>query len=346
MTTSQPSWLTALQSHTPMRSRERQRALANVGHFLEQYVAEALKTILTRRWHEAPSGEGWHWGPVTVVVSGLLSFVPVHAWSPVLLDDATTEPKYHMPLMYAPSARQALRARRHPRPTARTRRILSLADPEPRGHATAPLPYARLESMLICQTAYDARRLHGELATPEAFFALSPQYDVLHLACHGSLGVGGPGSAQLELAGATLSADQIVERVALDGTVLVILSACRSGEQNKFVPEEALDLGSVFLLAGARGVVANMWPVDDLAAALVVCHMFELWNWGDGLPIHAAIHASRLWLKELTVADLKVIAQSDSRWAPAIERYTRFMQPTTKRFWEPYYWAAFAYAGG
>ncbi len=47
-----------------------------------------------------------------------------------------------------------------------------------------------------------------------------------------------------------------------------------------------------------------------------------------------------------TVADLQLIGSSDPRWEPAVRRYTRFLSPAMKRFGEPYYWAAFAYAGG
>jgi hypothetical protein len=133
-------WIAGLQLTVPTTSRQRKLALTLAGKILEPSFGALLKQVLTSRFTEAPTGEGWRWGPVTVVVSGLLSFVPVHVWSPYIADEVTREPRYHMPLMYAPSARQALTARRLPRPTGASRRLFSLADPEPRSERLALRP--------------------------------------------------------------------------------------------------------------------------------------------------------------------------------------------------------------
>lgn len=337
-------WVAALAPDGRTDSRQRaDLVLAIVGGLLETSIGKSLEHILTRRFRELSAGDEWRWGPVTLVVSGPLSFVPVHAWTPYVADE-TGRPTHHMPLMYAPSARQALRARRSPRPTGASRRLLSVADPAG-VPGLAPLPCARLESTVIAETAADARLLHGEAATPGAFMRLAPQYEVLHLACHGAAVPVTAGGARFELAGGALTAAAIVGGLDLDAA-LVVLSACRSGEQDSIIPEESLDLGSMFLAAGARGVVANLWPVDDLAAALFVWRLFDLWDWGGRLPIHAAVHAARLWLRDCTVAELEQIASRDARWQRAVTRYTRFLPPGTRRFGEPYYWAAFAYSGG
>jgi CHAT domain-containing protein len=201
--------------------------------------------------------------------------------------------------------------------------------------------------VLISRTAQDPLLLHGEDATPQAFLNLAAKYEVLHLACHGSAGTGLPGSAWLELGGGKLSADEIIGRLVLDNTALVVLSACRSGQPDSGFPEESLDLGSMFLTAGARAVVANMWPVDELAATLFVWRLFALWDWNAGLPLPAAVHATRLWLKDLTLMDLEALAEDEPQMASAIRRSTRLLKPPTmKRFGEPYYWTAFAYTGG
>jgi hypothetical protein len=339
-------WTAGLQLTVPTTGRQRKLALTLVGKILEPSVGVLLKQVLTSRFTEAPDGDGWRWGPVVVVVSGLLSFAPVHVWSPYIADDVTGEPRYHMPLMYAPSARQALTARRSPRPLGASRRLLSLADPEPRPEGLKPLPCARLESALISRTAREPLLLAGQDATQQAFLELAPKYEVVHLACHGSAGTGMPGSAWLELGGRKLSADDILGRLVLDDTALVVLSACRSGQPDSVIPEESLDLASMFLAAGARAVVANMWPVDELAATLFVWRMFTLWDWGARLPLPAAVHAARLWLKDLTLMDLEAIARDEPLLEPAIRRSVRLLSPPTmKRFGEPYYWAAFAYTG-
>jgi CHAT domain-containing protein len=111
------------------------------------------------------------------------------------------------------------------------------------------------------------------------------------------------------------------------------------------VPEDSLDVGSVFLASGARAVVANMWPVDDLAAALFVSCFFKMWDWGEGLSAPDAVSAARLSLRELTVGDMLMLAEEDPRWREPVSRYVRCLDPDVKRFSEPYFWAAFAYSG-
>lgn len=339
-------WVDGLQLTVPTTGRQRKIELATLGEVLKPYVPTLLQQILTTRYTEDPHGDGWRWGPVTLVVSGLLSYFPVHAWSPYIADEGTGQQLYHMPLMYAPSARQALAARRPPRPSAASGRLLSIADPRPLADGLAPLPLARVEAELIARTARQPLLLQGEQATPQAFTEQAARHEVLHLACHGSAGTGAPGSAWLALGGGLLSLEEILTGLVLDDTALVLLSACRSGQPDRAVPEESLDPGSVFLAAGARAVVAAMWPVDELVATLFSWRLFQLWDWGRGLPLPAAVHASRLWLRGLTVADLTAIGRAEPALAPAAERYTRLLDPAMKRFDEPYYWAAFAYTGG
>jgi CHAT domain-containing protein len=270
----------------------------------------------------------------------------VHAISPTIIDTATGQPAYHMPLMYAPSARQARTARRKPKPTGSSGRLLSIADPRPLAEGLTPLPLARIEAELVARTARHPLLLQGEQATPQAFLDQASRHEVLHLACHGSAGTGAPGSAWLALAGGRLSLDEILTQLVLDDTALVLLSACRSGQPDRAVPEESLDPASMFLAAGARAVVATMWPVDELVATLFSWQLFLLWDWGRGLPLPAAVHATRLWLRDLTVADLTALARTEPLLRPAVERYTALLDPAMKRFDEPYYWAAFAYTGG
>ena len=139
--------------------------------------------------------------------------------------------------------------------------------------------------------------------------------------------------------------DDLAKIPPLDNVALAVLSACWSGQADWFNPEESTDIGSLLLAAGARAVVANLWPVDDLAAALFVSGLFRYWDWGAGLPLPAAADAARRWVKEITVAQLHDLAGAEPHWQPHIHRYTRFMPAEMKRFGEPYYWAAFGYSG-
>jgi CHAT domain-containing protein len=340
-------WISILEPSRLADGRERQMALALVGKVLEQNIAQTMGDILVYPFNHPSDAQAWRWGPVTLVVSGQLSYVPVHAWTPAAFDKEDGTIRGLMPLSYAPSARQLRTARRSPCPTGKSRSLLSIADPEPRASGVMPLYCARIESAKIAETAATSRLLHGRRATRDAFLTHAPQHEVLHLACHASVGAKGPGG-RLELAGGGLPLEDVLRTLSLDHVALVVLSACRTGQPDRLIPEESLEFGSLFLAAGARGVIASMWPVDELAAALYVWHLFDLWDWGNGLPVSAAADASRQWLRDLTVADLLAIGEGEPMWLPSVRRYTHLLEgePTLKRFWEPYYWAAFTYAGG
>jgi len=317
--------------------------LPHLAALLEQNLAKAIYDVITRPLREQVDSDGWRWESVTIVASGPLSFFPLHAWEPCLVDENTGEITTILPLSYAPSARQLNRIRPHSPDSGRNRRLLSLADPEPRRVGLNPLPCARLESALIAETAGESLLLSGVQASREAFFANVATHDVIHFAGHAH--VSGEAGAQLEFGDAAVTIDDMIRCRSLEHVRLVVLNACSTGQQDRLTPEESIDLGSMFLAAGARAAVINLWPVDDLAAALVVSRLFQLWQWGDGLDLTAALSAARLWLRELSVGDLLDMADRDPRWRPAIQRYAPATARTVRRFANPYYWSAFALTG-
>lgn len=339
-------WADCIDPAVTTDGRTRQTTLAILARILETHLVPAMTDLLTGPMNN-PSRpqDGWVWGPVTIIVCGLLSFVPMHAWPPAILGQRPGTIRAFMPLNYAPSARQAQTVRRAPRPTGSSRRLLSLADPATGRPELAPLPCARLEAAAIASRAVDPMLFEGAAATRDAFAAHAAGHEVIHLACHGVISTTGPGGSRLELADGPLGLNDIANVASLDHVALAVLSACRSGQPDPFMPDEALDVGSLLLAAGARAVVANMWPVDDFAAALFVSCLFRLWDWGAGLPLPLAVAQSRWWLKELTVARLVALGEENPAWRPHISRYTRLLPPGHKRFSEPYYWAAFAYSG-
>jgi len=338
-------WADCLNRASGTTLAERMATLATLGKILETYLVPGLCDLLTDSWNHPSGPECWRWGPVTLIVSGLLSYVPVHAWSPVIADDQSGAVTQVMPLYYAPSARQSQISRRVPRPTGASRRLLSLADPETGQPGLPALPCARLEAAAIAGRSPGSLLLHGPAATRAALLANLAGYEVVHLACHGTVSTSAPGGARLELADGPLDVNDLASISALDHVALVVLSACRSGQPDRFIPEEALDMGSLLLAAGARAVVANLWAVDDLAAALFVSRLFRLWDWGTGLALPDAVSSARLWLRDVTAGQLRALAQRDPRWAPQVRRYTGPSPADRKLFAEPYFWAAFACSG-
>jgi CHAT domain-containing protein len=81
----------------------------------------------------------------------------------------------------------------------------------------------------------------------------------------------------------------------LDGVQLVVLSACESGLGQGAPGEGLLGLQRAFQSAGARNVVASLWPVDDEATcALMTVFYTKLWR-EHKRPIDA-LHAAQLYI--------------------------------------------------
>jgi len=95
---------------------------------------------------------------------------------------------------------------------------------------------------------------------------------------------------------------------------LVVLSACNTGLGREVKGEGLIGLTRGFMYAGARGVVASLWKVDDDATAELMKH-FYAGMFQKGLSPAAALREAQLALR------------SQKRWE------------------SPYYWAAFVIQG-
>lgn len=147
------------------------------------------------------------------------------------------------------------------------------------------------------------------------------QYRIVHFATHGFVDYEHP-----DLSGLVLSmVDQ--DGAPQDGFLrmhdiynlklpvdLVVLSACNTGLGKEVKGEGLIGLTRGFMYAGAKGVVASLWKVDDEATAelmkLFYAEMFQ-----QGLTPAAALRQAQL-----------------DMWQ-------------SKRWHEPYYWAAFVIQG-
>ena len=147
------------------------------------------------------------------------------------------------------------------------------------------------------------------------------QYRIVHFATHALLNNEHP-----ELSGIVLSlVDQKGERQ--DGYLrlqdiynlklpvdLVVLSACQTGLGKDVRGEGLIGLTRGFMYAGASGVVASLWKVDDEATAELMKHFYQ-GMFEQGLSPAAALREAQLALRQ------------------------------QKRWHEPYYWAGFVIQG-
>ena len=90
---------------------------------------------------------------------------------------------------------------------------------------------------------------------------------------------------------------------------LVVLSACETGLYDiTRNPEEFLGLPATFLQIGAAGVVSSLWPVDDLATALLVAKFYDL-HMQEQLSPPKSLKAAQTWVRDATRSELLTYAR-------------------------------------
>ena len=99
----------------------------------------------------------------------------------------------------------------------------------------------------------------------------------------------------------------------LQGTELVILSACESGAGEVKIGEGVMSLRRAFRIAGAETVLASHWKVSDEATSRLMTEFMRRWRAGEP--------RAKAW-REAQLALLR-----------------------SEKFSNPYYWAAFTLTG-
>jgi CHAT domain-containing protein len=101
----------------------------------------------------------------------------------------------------------------------------------------------------------------------------SPSADLIHFACHGTFdGEGGPGG--LILVDGTALDPLAVRGTPFSGTPFVFLNACQVGRGNELLGDHA-GMAEAFLYAGAAGVIAPLWSIDDRLARQIALRFYE-----------------------------------------------------------------------
>jgi CHAT domain-containing protein len=88
---------------------------------------------------------------------------------------------------------------------------------------------------------------------------------------------------------------QDVVGLDLDGTQLVVLSACEPGVGEIAPGEGVLGLRRAFIMAGARNVVLSLWKVADAETHQLMSRFYQHFV-ADHLPCHQALRRAHLEL--------------------------------------------------
>lgn len=285
-----------------------------------------------------------------LVPTGLLGLLPLHAaWT----EDAAapTGRRYALDalaLRYAPNA-GALAASQETAARVPATGVLAVDNPD----GTLVFSGQEVDAVLSYFPAGAGHPLRGRAATRSAVLDQLAEFPVYHFSTHGWAGWTEPLQGGLRLAGgANLTLADILD-LRLTGARLAVLSACETGIPGTELPDEVVSLPAGLLQAGAAGVVASLWAVNDLSTAMLIERFYRLWR-REGLPPAEALRSAQRWLRDATNRDLvdyfKRDLPSGARMPEMVAAEfleDRFFEPdpNARPFAHPYWWAAFTMTG-
>jgi CHAT domain-containing protein len=200
-------------------------------------------------------------------------------------------------LRYAPAAAMLLSAP----PGKHTGASLIVTNPQ------SNLPYTELELEWVKQYMgeRDTVVLKTTDATRDAVLARLPTAEVFHFSGHAFFRIDDPFQSCLGLAPPDiLSLEDLQPLLLQNPPRMVVLSACQTGmAQVTTRADEALGFRSMLLGQGVRTVLATLWPVDDLASALLVGQFYRFWQ-EEQQPPAQALRSAQNWLRTATAGGI------------------------------------------
>ncbi|TCJ36592.1 CHAT domain-containing protein [Parafrankia sp. BMG5.11] len=276
----------------------------------EQWITDMLgwlwdavaSPVLGRLGIIAPPEKDAPWPRVWWCVSGLLSFLPLHAAGrhDTRYDAAPATVIDRVVSSYTPTVRALTHARRgNPHSTSGRDdegmpaggRVVAVAMPHTPGESDLPgaaAEVAGLQRRLPGQVSV----LTGPAATRGAVLAALPGARWAHFACHGAADPADPSASHLLLADHQQRTLTVVDvaRLRLDGAELAFLSACETARPGGRLTDEAIHLTSAFQLAGYRHVIGTLWPIGDVHAVAIAADIYTALT--DGGDVAGAVHTA------------------------------------------------------
>ena len=203
-----------------------------------------------------------------VVPSGVLNYVPFHA----LFDGESYVVEDHQ-VVYSPSASLWMKLGSLKARPAKNALLMGFAD--------ASIPLVNHEVATLSKIVPSPTKVTGKQATFGTFQQKAPNFDLIHLACHGQFRPDNPMFSSLHLADGWVTVrDVCANRLNAE---LVTLSACETGLNKVMAGDEILGLARGFLSAGARSLLLSLWTVNDEATTRLMERFYSNLQLGAGI---------------------------------------------------------------
>ena len=240
------------------------------------------------------------------------------------------------PVVYAPNLVTFGLCCERRRSWGAARDVVAVVDPARTGQP--PLEHAPFEAEILSR--FGARQILGDQATmPAVLDALgSSRLKLATYIGHAAHSFADPLRSGLVLMDGTVaSVADFLGAENFQGIDVLVLSTCESGIADPQLPDY-VGLPAAFLKAGVASVVASLWLIDDLAAAMLMRFFYETLLEAEISPSRALALAQRR-LREATVEEIMKVTPMGVR-----ERLTT-LQASEKPFAGVSYWAGFYVTG-
>lgn len=218
------------------------------------------------------------------------------------------------------------------------------------------MPYARLESALICQLVGSATHLTDTITTATATAALQSNHSTLHFTGHGEYDHRQPENSALQLSDGILTAKHIIS-LDLSSYGLVCLASCETALTGiETITTEYVGLVSAFLKAGASNVLSTLWQVDEIASTWLIVRFYQALL-AEQSPAKA-LHIAQHWLRTVIAAELATwltnLSQIPGLSTGTIDALNSYAAVTREDhadslnqplFADPFFWAGFTLTG-
>jgi CHAT domain-containing protein/tetratricopeptide (TPR) repeat protein len=181
--------------------------------------------------------------------------------------------------------------------------------PDPAGEFGAlPLAGEELSQLDALWSPVVSTQIRGEDLVARRFGELPlASFGTLHFATHAVASSLDPRRCAVILSGGEKLGMQRIAELEL-GPALVVLSACQTGEGEIIPGEGVVGLSWAFLRAGAMGIAASLWSVEDASTARLMVAFHRHWKAGRD-PVSALALAQR---------ELSDSVRHPAYWAPFV----------------------------
>lgn len=279
-----------------------------------------------------------------LVSGGLLGLLPLSAAQHIDADGCRRYALDEIVFTSIPTARMAERIRMRMQPLTTDSQFLGIVGDEEEPITSEWSKEVKRGASKFSRSAI----IYGRKASIESILDQISKADIVHICGHGDASADQLMRGRLyfgESGKDYIGAKDLLEIGSLHAR-LMILSACQVGLQSKILPDECLSLPTMLLRAGANGVIAPLWPVENSCTSILLTKMYDFLfqdaQYGD--PIQALTDTQR-WMRsssDFRVEPLTIMRGTghDFIWDNSSQDVFIDWQMN-----HPFYWAGFTYFG-